>query len=365
MPPRDDADEIKKRLNDRLEEMLARFWAGFVKRGKMAYCAPTGRADDLGSFVVYLGQIGKYTRGRWVRSSASIGGDELNLFAYGITGNHRATAEVFRAAREFVGLDTARPETPAERERRETLESEAAAKRAADDRRAREHEQRRTRTAAEIWAESAPIAGTHAEAYLLARGIPVPPAGWPDVLRFHKRLVYDLDDALSFPCLVCRVDDCFGDITAVWRIFLDATKPAKAPVAKSKLGLGVAAGGAVRLGGTGPHVGLGEGVETCLAARALIKYRYPVWAGLSTAGVSGFEPPIEVEWITSFPDGDKPWRKEGNDIVLSEPAGRAAVRKLRERMKAIDMKFDAQPEPKIFTDFLDIWNARQRAEARA
>lgn len=362
---RDDADEIKKRLNDRLESVLDRFWSGWIKQGKMAYCAPTGRKDDLGSFQVYLGQMGKYVRGSWVRSSAGIGGDELNLFAYGLTGNHKANADVFRAAREFVGLDTARPETPEDRRKRETREVDAAAKREADERRAAEHEQRRQRSAADIWAESGPIAGTHAEAYLLARGLVVPPEGWGESLRFNPRVTYDLEPALSFPTLVCRVDDAFGDLTAIWKIHLDPKKPAKAPVANAKIGAGVAAGGAVRLGGIGAHIGIGEGVETCLAARALIKYRYPVWAGLSTAGVSGFEPPVEVEHITAWPDGDRPWRKQDGDIVLAEPPGRAAVRKLRERMAAIDMKFDAQPEPKIRTDYLDIWNARRRIEEHA
>ncbi len=56
MAQRDDAAEIKTRLNDDLERLLKNFWPGYVTRGKMAYCAPSGRADDLGSFVVYLGK---------------------------------------------------------------------------------------------------------------------------------------------------------------------------------------------------------------------------------------------------------------------------------------------------------------------
>ncbi len=363
-PVRDDADEIKARLNERLEQICDRFWSGYVKRGKIAYCAPVN-ARDLGSFQVYLGQMGKYTRGSWVRSSAGIGGDEINLFAYGLTGNHRATAEVFRAAKEFVGMETGRQETPEERDRRDSLQAAAAAKREADDRRAREHERRRTHTAAEIWTESVPISGTHAEAYLLARGIPVPPEGWGPSLRFHPKLKYDLDEKFFAPALICRVDDIFAELTAIWKVFLDPVKPTRANVAKAKIGNGVAAGGAVRLGGDAKHIAVAEGVETALAARALVKYRYPVWATLSTSGMVAFEPPMGVEHVTAFPDGDRCWRKDGNDIVLTEPPGRAAVRKLRERMAAIDMKFDAQPEPKIFQDYADIWNARRRAEVPA
>lgn len=362
---RDDTEELRKRLDDRLEHVVKRFWPGHVVRGKVAYCAPTGKASDLGSFQVYLARVGKTPRGKWFRNSAGIGGDVFNLYAYGLTGQTHATAEVFQDAREFVGLDVAREETPEQRKRREDLDAEAAAKRAADDRRAAEHAAKRTRTAGEIWMESVPLAGSHAEAYLLARGLVAPPEGWGDSLRFNPAVTYELDPMLAFPTLVCRVDDVSGDLTAVWNIHLDRKKAAKAPVEKAKIGVGVAVGGAVRLGGIAAHVGIGEGVESCIGARGLIKYRYPVWAGLSTAGLAGFEPPIEVEHVTAWPDGDKPWRKEGGDIVLAEPAGRAAVRKLRERMTTIDMLFDTQPEPRMRTDYLDIWVARQRAEARA
>lgn len=362
---RDDADEIKARLNERLEQVLDKFWSGWKKRGKIAYCAPVNNSD-LGSFQVYLGRVNaKYDRGVWVRSSASIGGDELNLYAYGFTGSHRATAEVFRSAREFVGLDNSRPETPEEARRREDLAADRAAKREADERRAIEHEAERQRNAVVLWGEVTPIAGTHAEAYLLDRGIPVPPGGWDVCLGFHPRVIYDLDERLSFPTLVCRVDDQFGDITAVWKIHLDPNKASKAPVEKAKIGAGVAAGAAVQIGGIAAHIGLAEGLETSLAARALIKYRYPVWAALSTSGVSGFEPPLGVEHITSFPDGDRPWRKHEGDLVLAEPPGRAAVRKLHERMVAIGIGHDSQPEPAIRRDYLDIWNARKRLEERA
>jgi hypothetical protein len=362
---KNDADEIKDLLNEKLEQLVDHFWKGNVKHGgKIAYCAPVDR-KDLGTFVVYLKKFGKYPRGSWMRSSQGIGGDELNLFAYGYTGQHRATAEVFQAAREWLGLDNRRPETPEERRKREDREAAAIAKREADEKESARHQAERQRSAEEDWMDSGPLAGTQGEAYFFDRGLVMPPEGWGESLRFHGRLVYDLDRRLSFPGIICRVDDAFGDLTAVWKIYLDPKKPAKAPVENAKIGAGVAAGGAVRLGGIGPHIGIGEGVETCIAARALIEYRYPVWPALSTAGVAGFECPIEVEHITGFPDGDKPWRRQNGDLVLAEPAGRACMRKLRERIAAIEKRFDAQPEPRLRQDYLNIWNARRRAEEMA
>lgn len=363
---KDDVGEIKQLLNQNLEGLVSRFWPGALIRGRTAYCVPAG-PRDLGSFVVYLGSVGKYHRGEWQHSSKGIGGDELNLFAYGNSGqrSHKADKDTFADVRRYLNLDSSRPETEEDRARRTADQATYAKKRKDDERRALEHQQTRVQTAAEDWSDGVSIAGTHGEAYLFGRGLVVPPEGWGDSLRFHSRLVYDLDRTLSFPGIMCRIDDVAGDFTGIWKIFLDPKKAAKAPVEKAKIGAGVAAGGAVRLGGIGSHIGSGEGVETAIAARGLIKYRYPVWAMLSTAGVAGFEPPVEVDWITSFPDGDKPWRKEGNDIVLSEPAGRAAVRKLHERMLAIGTRHDSQPEPRMRQDYADIWNARRRAEVQA
>lgn len=368
---RDDADEIKARLNERLEQVLDKFWSGWKKRGKIAYCAP-GAKGDLGSFQVYLGRVNaKYDRGVWVRSSAGIGGDELNLYAYGFTGNHRATAEVFRSAREFVGLDNARPETPEEARQREELADNRAAKREADERQAQQEEAERQRSATNIWGDCVSLAGSLGEAYLVVtRGIPMPPGGWYDCIRFHPALRIYPDEIPSatnpaFPCLVFRVDDIFGDMIAIWRIYLDTARPVKAPIREAKMGFGPAAGGAIRLGGVASHIGASEGVETGLSAGALIKYRYPVWAMMSTSGLIGFEVPMEVDWITGFPDGDKPWKKSGDDIVLAEPAGREAMRKLGERVRAIEKRFDSQPEPRIRKDYNDVWIARKRLEERA
>ncbi|WBU27551.1 hypothetical protein OOZ54_12685 [Rhodopseudomonas palustris] len=362
----DDAEEVKALLNRDLERVLDAFWPAWVKRGRLAYCAPASK-HDRGSFMVYLAPSPKYPRGAWARSSQGIGGDELNLFAYGFSkeNSHRADAEVFRAAREFVGMVERRQETPEERADRERWLDQQKQQRAEAERRAIEEERKRLAIAGVVWQESIPIRGTQAEAYFIERGVPEPPGGWWDVVRYHPRLCYDLDPRLWFGAVVARVDDVVGDLTAVWRIFLDPKKPTKAPVENAKLGLGPAGGGAVRLGGLADHIGVCEGLETAGGAGALIRYRYPVWPCLSTSGLIGFEPPMGVNHITTFPDGDKPWRKQQDDLLIAEPAGRAAARKLRERVQAIGLRADTQPEPKMHQDYLDIWNARRRMEEGA
>lgn len=366
---RDDAEKIKELLNKDLERLIKHFWSGaIISPGRpIAHPIPGKKNGDLGSFQVYVKPQGGYHRGDWVRSSAGIGGDELNLFAYGFTGcrSHHATREVFEAAREFVGMSRSRPETDSEREQRIADQDEFRRQREEEDKQAQAAALVRSQDAGDIFQESLLLADTQGAAYVLGRGVPMPPGGWWDVVRFHPALPLVPDSPPShsnprMPAVVCRVDDVFGDLTAIWRIYLHATKAEKAPIKNAKLGFGPAAGGAIRLGGVAPRIGAAEGFETAGGACALIQYRYPVWAMMSTSGMIGFEPPMEVEWVTGFPDGDKPWNKVGDELVLAEPPGRAAVRKQRERMIAAGRKYDQQPEPPIRKDYLDIWNARRR-----
>lgn len=375
MVQRDDADEIKDRLNDALEGVLDHFWSGWVKRGKMAYCAPTARKDDLGSFMVYLGSVGKYHRGAWVRSSAGIGGDELNLFAYGLTGHHKATSEVFERAREYVGLSAVREETAEDKERRERLKKAAALKRQRQDESDARDALRKAATVADICRESMAIDGTAAEKYLINRGIPKPPTGWPDCIMFHTGLEWDLGAEYDeegrkiksgpiFSGLVARVENVAGETIAIWRIYLTEDGK-KAPVSNPKLGLGPAAGGAVRIGGTGPIVGAAEGVESAFGAWSLINYRNPVWACLSTSGMMNVEFPLDVEAVAIFPDGDRPWKTENGELVPDVPAGRRAARRLAERCDEAGIEARMQAEPKMKCDYLDVWNEWQALEGAA
>jgi hypothetical protein len=352
-----DADDIRSGLNARLEEMLTHFWPGWVRHGRVAYCAPVNKAD-LGSFVVYLAPFGKHPRGKWFRNSAGIGGDEINLFAYGQTGQHHATRDVFDAARGWLGMARERPETADERKAREA----AAARRKADqERREREEAARRARraaTAAEVWAECGPIAGTLAETYLRARGIPALPAGWAESLRFHPGLEYELaPDKPVLPALVARVDDVAGDLCAVWRIFLDPSGT-KAKVDKAKVGLGPAGGGAVRLGGIADCVAVAEGVETALGYAALTGFRTPAWAALSTSGMKAIEIPIGVSRVVVIPDGDKPMRRQDGVYVPADPAGLSAAQSLASRLTADGIRNVVAPTPPIGQDYLDLWRQR-------
>jgi hypothetical protein len=147
---------------------------------------------------------------------------------------------------------------------------------------------------------------------------------------------------------------------AVWRIFLARDRAEKAPVENPKVGLGPAKGGAVRIGGVGPKIGIGEGLETCLAAWALEGFRYPVWAGLSTSGVAAFEPPLDVKRVNIFPDGDAGKLHDG---VIYDPPGMRAARALRDRLNPTGIK-TVISEVCIRGDALDLLLTKRAYEER-
>ena len=220
-----------------------------------------------------------------------------------------------------------------------------------------------TRDAAlSIWNECIPIFGTVSETYLHKRGMPTPPGGWPSVLRHHPSLYYP--NGKRYPALVCRVDDVDGEFTAIWRTYLSPDGAGKADVPNAKLGLGPAGGGAVRIGGVGPRIGIAEGLESALGGWNLIGRAYPVWAALSTSGMTAIELPLGVTRATLFPDGDIPVKREGGEYVPVQIApGRKAARALKDRLVAEGVACTIACEPPPAHDYCDLWNAHAGAAA--
>lgn len=276
---------------------------------------------------------------------------------------HIAGLSFLQACEELTGepcpAGPARPLSEAEQaeRNRRRLDNEAA-------QRAREAEHERyesnTREAAiAIWDASQGIQGTLAETYLRSRGIILPE--YPDVLRFHGGLPYP-NQRRNYPVLVCRVDDIGGDLTAIWRIYL-REDGRKADVDSPKLGLGPASGGAVRLGGVGRKIAVAEGLESSLGYWLLTGQKHPAWAALSTSGLVNFEAPLGVEHVCIAPDGDRPIRRHGEDYIPAVPAGRKAAEALRSRLLVEGIACTIAAEPPAGTDYLDMWNQRQREVA--
>jgi len=134
-----------------------------------------------------------------------------------------------------------------------------------------------------------PIAGSHAEAYLRARGITAPLDGMP--LRYHPSLWYRRDrdgPREAWPALLAAVTDASGRITGVHRTWLDRTRPEKAPIPDPRRSMGQLLGNGVRFGRADDVVLAGEGIETVLSLKSLLP-GMPMIAALSANHLAALE----------------------------------------------------------------------------
>jgi len=130
-----------------------------------------------------------------------------------------------------------------------------------------------------IFATGKPIAGTHVEEYLKARGLRAG-RSWTFDLRFLPALVYrgyatpEAEESVelgAFPAMVAAIRNPAGEIIGLHRTYLDRAAPKKlVPPGdqrrnKAKKVLGEQRGGMIRLSADGRRLAVGEGIETSMA----------------------------------------------------------------------------------------------------
>jgi Toprim domain len=184
-------DELKSRLLARIDEVVHRFAPeanGSYHKGNLYFTLNPGRADrNVGSFCVTLD--GPYA-GQW-RDYAVPGregrGDIIDLI--GLSLGIASPAEKFKAAREFLGLDTEDPVT-----RRKREDHAARMRREREARKANEAEQlEKTRKLAHaIWLSGQErLIGTPVDHYLAGRSIHLATLPhMPAAIRFHPACRY-------------------------------------------------------------------------------------------------------------------------------------------------------------------------------
>jgi putative DNA primase/helicase len=155
----------------------------------------------------------------------------------------------------------------------------------------------RIKRAQSLWNEAADPRGTMAVQYLMARALDLADDLAAAVLRFHPRCPWRNEDtgrAERIPALLAAfrsIDD--DDITAIHRIHLD--QPQRWPKADRRM-LGLVHRAAVKLDPVATTLIIGEGVETCMAARQCMATgdieRAPVWA-LGSVGAISFFPILD------------------------------------------------------------------------
>jgi putative DNA primase/helicase len=189
----------------------------------------------------------------------------------------------------------------------------------------------RIKRAAELWHEAKEPRRTAAEQYLRSRALDLPDDLADAVLRFHAKCPWRNEETGRtdrIPALIAAfrsIDD--NTITGVHRIRLD--QPQRWPKTERKM-LGVVRRTAIKLDPiTGGALVIGEGVETCLAARQL--ELGPAWALGSVGAISFFPVLDDVKELTILAEAGQPsaeaikicaqrWRRSWRRVHVAHPA---------------------------------------------
>lgn len=186
--------------------------------------------------------------------------------------------------------------------------------------------ERRKQLALEIWRAGTPLRGTEGERRLNARGLDLPGEIDGTVLRYHPRTPWRNADGIQHvPAMLGLFRNVRTDEPqAVHRTRLDQ---------KGRMSLGPISGAAIKLDADAEvTLGLtvGEGIETCLAARQM--GLRPVWAMGCAGGIGSLEPLPGIEGLTLLAETDDAganeraclrcaakWQAVGADVILIEP----------------------------------------------
>jgi hypothetical protein len=185
----------------------------------------------------------------------------------------------------------------------------------------------RVEHAVAIWNEGCDPRKTLAETYLNIRKLTLCDDLAGGVLRFSPRCPWRNETngkTDRVPALIAAfrsIDD--GTVTAIQRIALDA---AGAKIARRMLG--VVHRAAIMLDPIDRELAIGEGVETCMAARQLGVG--PTWALGSTGGIAGFPVLDGIDRLILLGENDRAsaeaiqfcarrWRKAGRRVRIAMP----------------------------------------------
>lgn len=156
-----------------------------------------------------------------------------------------------------------------------------------------------SRGALRIWSDASSLPGSPAKAYLEARGI----TASSSALRYHARTPLGPQARAQFlPAMIAAVSLDEGPI-AIHRTYLALEGPSLASFEKPKRALGSLRSAAVRLfPPMQGALGLAEGIESALSARALTGV--PCWATLGNERFSLVSIPESVTALHLFVDWD-------------------------------------------------------------
>jgi putative DNA primase/helicase len=173
---------------------------------------------------------------------------------------------------------------------------------------------------------------TLVQAHLRSRGLVMPHVAAKAAIRFHPACPFGPE---RFPAMVCLIRNIITDEPqGIHRTALGPDGIAIKRDGKTyRLSLGAVAGGAIKLDAdedVEQVLCVGEGVETCLAARQM--GLRPVWSAVSTVGVTNFPVRPGIDGLHILKENDsngasakaveacaRRWYDAGRDVTLIDP----------------------------------------------
>ncbi len=287
------AAAVAAALAERAEEVCRRYLPYGRRRGRywVAGDLDGGRGRSLYVRLAPPGAPGKFSD-----AATAEHGDLLDII------RHRINAPTLRAALDEARAFLARPAAPAPGSG-DAYDATEAARR--------------------LWRRCRAIDGTHAEAYLHARGLARCRFA---ALRYHPALLYrDGGGVRRLPALVAAVTAHDGNIiTGVHRTWLDPRHPAKANLSSPRKALGRIFGHAVRFGrpADGASLLVGEGIETVLSL-VTASPDITAAAALSAGSLGAFAPPAGTARLVIARDNDEEGERAA--LRLARRCARAGV----------------------------------------
>ena len=270
---------IAAALGARAEDVCRRYLPQGRRQGRYWIA---GDLDGARGRSLFVRLHGPGTPGKWTDAAVGSHGDLLDLIRY------RIDAPTLRSALDEARAFLALPASP------------AAGDAGAYDAGAYDA----TAAARRLWRRCRAVDGTHAEAYLRARGLAR--CRFP-ALRFHPELRYREGSAVRrLPALVAAVTGDDGAVHGVHRTWLDPHRPAKADVASPRKALGRIYGLAVRFGTPADDLAtllVGEGIETVLSLVTAVP-DITAAAALSAGSLGAFSAPPAFRRIIIARDND-------------------------------------------------------------
>jgi Toprim domain len=319
------ANTLARRLAQDAEGVCRHYLPAGQRRGRYWLVGDVDNTPGRSLFVRLDGpETGRGAAGRWRDAATGERGDLLDLIA--ARERLSSLAETLTEARRYLRL----PQSPSRAPRTPVRQgSPDAAKR--------------------LFASAKPVGGTLGEAYLRARGIDHLPD--PTAARFHPRCYYrgDPDDPRdakrdAWPALIAAATDVRGRVTGVHRTWLDLSGTAKAAISTPRRSLGIIFGSGIRLGRADDVIVVGEGLETMLSIREVLRSLPAIAAGSATH-LEVLDLPPRLRRLYVAEDADR--------------AGHRATAALIERARGVGIiAYRLSPVGRDFNDDLRVYGPR-------